>query len=457
MSYSGDRAEHALRIVELESRIAEYKVLGALDRDGERWPWGGLSNERKHFEIMFDMKALHLDVDASAHKILAREVDLIRLGWRPEEVEDEREAAWRKPQEPDQARPGTPDREVTGHAREIGEQLDKHPLYLAARLGDLQEIRALFGIGWEPNCTGARRATALHGAAAAGQTDAARLLLDRGAKIEARMWGGMTPLLHAAAEGHSATVALLIERGADVNARHNNYSTPLHFAAKAGHAGVVEQIIAAGADVNASELDDWTPLHVAMFHERGEIVAKLMAAGADPHVTNNKGHTPLQMPFKRSEYFPTGKSEPARTGAEHQVWHDRGWPQSRLDQMLGGCPPSAFPADYFHAADVRAGSLREAVQLTTSEGHLLNGGHQPWDTNKDVRSYTPKPFVPRDTDTGDVIVDPQGVAYRVEGHGFNEVKATEQPLPSPGELAKDDYSGPESPGPERGHNPGRGR
>ena len=53
--------------------------------------------------------------------------------------------------------------------------------------------------------------------------------------------------------------------------------------------------------------------------------------------------------------------------------------------------------------------MQEAVQLTTSEGHLLNSGHQPWDTNEDVRSYTPKPFVPRDTDTGDVIVDPKGV------------------------------------------------
>jgi hypothetical protein len=122
---------------------------------------------------------------------------------------------------------------------------------------------------------------------------------------------------------------------------------------------------------------------------------------------------------------------------QYQVWHDRGWPQSRIDQMLDGWPPSAFLADYFHAADVRAGSLQEAVQLTTSKGHLLNGDHQPWDTNEAVRSYTPKPFVPRDTDTGDVIVDPQGLTYRVERDGFSEVKAADQCLPSPAAIADD--------------------
>jgi hypothetical protein len=105
----------------------------------------------------------------------------------------------------------------------------------------------------------------------------------------------------------------------------------------------------------------------------------------------------------------------------YQVWHDRGWPQSRIDQKLGGAPPSRFPSDYFHAADVQANSLREAVERTTSKGHLLKGDHEPWSRNAGVQSHTPPPFVPRDTDKGDVIVDPQGRAYRVEKRGFREI------------------------------------
>ena len=176
---------------------------------------------------------------------------------------------------------------------------------------------------------------------------------------------------------------------------------------------------------------------------------------------------------------------------EYQVWHDRGWPQSRIDQMLGGWPPSQFPQDYFHAADVQADSVLEAVQLTTGNGHVLKGDHQRWDDHQGVRSHTPKTFVPRDTDKGDVIVDPQGKAHRYDGPGFREVEAAaRQPLPfpspgaiadegehqldlattggtgqgeaehvrlpSPGEIAEG-RDGSEMPGPERGPDKGRGR
>ena len=96
-----------------------------------------------------------------------------------------------------------------------------------------------------------------------------------------------------------------------------------------------------------------------------------------------------------------------------------------------------------------------SLQLTTN-GHLLNSGHQRWDTNEDVRSYAKPLSTTQDADTGDVIVDPQGVAYRVEGKGFNEIKAASQPNPSPGDIAED-RGGPDSPGPEPSHKPGRGR
>jgi hypothetical protein len=121
---------------------------------------------------------------------------------------------------------------------------------------------------------------------------------------------------------------------------------------------------------------------------------------------------------------------------------------------------------------VQAGSLEEAVHLTTSTGRALHGDHQPWDGNPGVISYTPKPFVPRDTDAGDVIVDPQGMAHRYDGRGFSEIEVAAKPrLPSPGAIANGAQSGgkrPSSPGgipegrdsaqsPEPGNGTERGR
>ena len=151
--------------------------------------------------------------------------------------------------------------------------------------------------------------------------------------------------------------------------------------------------------------------------------------------TSRFGTDPQGLAESETARPPRHEGPPGR--GEYQVWHDRDWPQSRINQMLGGWPPSQFPQDYFHAADVHADSLLEAVQLTTGKGHVLEGDHQPWDGHQGVRSYTPKPFVPRDTSEGDVVVDPQGQAHRYDGQGFSEVEATAKPsLPSPAEPAE---------------------
>jgi len=57
-------------------------------------------------------------------------------------------------------------------------------------------------------------------------------------------------------------VKLLIAKGADVNAKAKDGERPLHWAAFADHKDVVELMITKGADVNAKGNDGWTPLHV---------------------------------------------------------------------------------------------------------------------------------------------------------------------------------------------------
>ena len=59
-------------------------------------------------------------------------------------------------------------------------------------------------------------------AARTGKTDAINVLLDSGAKVNAKeTWGGTTALMWAVSERHPAAVKMLIDHGADVNARSN--------------------------------------------------------------------------------------------------------------------------------------------------------------------------------------------------------------------------------------------
>ena len=81
-------------------------------------------------------------------------------------------------------------------------------------------------------------------------------------------------------------VRLLIARGAQVDARDEGGATPLHLAAQFGNEGVARALIAAGADINAHDnglgLDGpgLTPLDYADVSDRASMVGLLRKAGA---------------------------------------------------------------------------------------------------------------------------------------------------------------------------------
>ncbi len=94
----------------------------------------------------------------------------------------------------------------------------EYPLHQAARRGDGNQIRMLLEQGYDINTRDSNGYTALYSAAGAGQTQAVKLLLQRGARADIPdNFVGYTPLVQAAFMGHKETVKALIDGGANTD------------------------------------------------------------------------------------------------------------------------------------------------------------------------------------------------------------------------------------------------
>ncbi len=145
----------------------------------------------------------------------------------------------------------------------------------------------------------------LHAAARFGCEREARVLIDRGASIDARDREGMTALATAARAGKVTLVGLLIEKGADINARSINRSTPLFYAAEADRAEATRVLIDHGADPNISGRSSDRPLAAAAYNDAADSVELLLKHGADPNAVDDDG--------KGAMVYAAGRARHART------------------------------------------------------------------------------------------------------------------------------------------------
>ena len=101
-------------------------------------------------------------------------------------------------------------------------------VWKAAGQGNIQAIKQHVAAGTDLNANEpAMGGTPLISAAAFGQTEAAKLLIEEGANVNLKNNDGATPLFVAAFFGHTEIVKLFLERGADASAKNKKGETPL--------------------------------------------------------------------------------------------------------------------------------------------------------------------------------------------------------------------------------------
>ena len=129
---------------------------------------------------------------------------------------------------------------------------------------------------------------ALHAAASSGDEDVINFLLDQGFNIDTRTPDGWTPLFIATRDGRAEAAKLLIYRGADLNAASKQGATPLlmvltqPFPTQKERVELLQYLLRRGANTNQADEHGFSPLYYAIISGQPETVELLLEYDADP-------------------------------------------------------------------------------------------------------------------------------------------------------------------------------
>ncbi len=174
---------------------------------------------------------------------------------------------------------------------------------------NLEKVRILLDRGANVNAHAKSDQTPLSIAAAHdGNIEIVRLLVQKGADVRAKVGGAADALIVSALANDTATSKFLLEQGADLKTKDRAGFTALMNAATNGNADLVKLMLARGADVNAQSepalervkngpigIGSLTPLLVAVTAGSPEAVRMLLDAGADVNAKDVREMTPLML------------------------------------------------------------------------------------------------------------------------------------------------------------------
>jgi ankyrin repeat protein len=171
--------------------------------------------------------------------------------------------------------------------------------YIAAKQGDIGQVREFIARGAHINAQIGDGKTALIGAALSGKIAMVTELIVLHADVDKADKYGKTALHAAAENGYSEIIALLLTAGAktSVFARTtNDLATPFLKASRNGHLEAVSLLLTAGSQVDVYDVDGRSALTYAAEDGKMPLVRLLIAAGANVDYTErSNGKTPLMM------------------------------------------------------------------------------------------------------------------------------------------------------------------
>ena len=178
---------------------------------------------------------------------------------------------------------------------EDGSRPGPSPFNVAARQGDLDEIKRLVANGGNMFATGEIGQTPAYSAVVTGHTEILEYLIQHGADYTAGNEDGFTPLNAAATKNYPETLLLLLRYGADPNAPTVDGQTPVWSAANEGHLDTVRILVEHGVNFSHCRNDrGFTPVCAAAGEGHADIVQFLVSHGADVTLATVHGVTPLR-------------------------------------------------------------------------------------------------------------------------------------------------------------------
>jgi len=154
---------------------------------------------------------------------------------------------------------------------------------IAAGTGQVEALKRLLDSGASSECAGGfERQTPLHLAAIYNQTNTARLLIRRGAKVNADDRSGFTPLHVAALRGASEVAGILLNAKADPNQPISEPSDGMQGMPMMGGPNVIR-------------FTQESPLHLAAIMCQTNMIRLLLASGASVNAEDGMGRTPLDL------------------------------------------------------------------------------------------------------------------------------------------------------------------
>ncbi|MEV4251381.1 ankyrin repeat domain-containing protein [Streptosporangium canum] len=173
-------------------------------------------------------------------------------------------------------------------------------LTTAAAIGDAEEVRRLLDGGVSPDEPNEDGGTALYRAAVHGDAGIVRMLLAAGADPERESEGDSEglPLCAAACWGHIEVVIALLDAGADPDQREDvarAAMTALHWAASNQHLAVVKALLDRGAAPDIVDSAGGTALSHAAGRGATAVVRTLLDHGANPLSADGQGRRSIDL------------------------------------------------------------------------------------------------------------------------------------------------------------------